>query len=94
LRKIVKVDSYVVKEMPAMRHRIKLVAVFFLLFAVAELSIANSAFARGGGANLMNSPGYQRALEESRKRYRQEAQPYTQPAPVYPRKKWRHRGRR
>lgn len=53
-----------------------------------------SAHSRGGGANLMNSPGYQRALKESRERYLQESQPYTKPPAVYPRKKWRHRGRR
>ncbi|EGP07784.1 hypothetical protein CSIRO_2379 [Bradyrhizobiaceae bacterium SG-6C] len=40
----------------------------------------------------MTSPGYQRALEESRRRYRQEVQPTARPQPVHPRKKKRHRG--
>jgi len=66
-----------------------------VIAASAVAMFANiSAHARGGGANLMNSPGYQRALKESRERYAREAQPYTQPPAVYPRKKWRHRGRR
>ncbi|MGL4556606.1 MAG: hypothetical protein ACRCV5_03835 [Afipia sp.] len=43
----------------------------------------------------MNSPGYQRALEESRKRYRQSyGEPNVRSPSVYPRKKWRHHGRR
>ena len=47
------------------------------------------AAARGAAPNIMNSPGYQRALEESRKR---QAEPYVKKPAVYPRKKWRHRG--
>ncbi len=66
-----------------------------LFLAVAELSFAAPASARGGAANLLNSPGYQRALEESRKRYRQSAtEPYVKPPAVYPRKTWKSRGRR
>lgn len=66
-----------------------------LLFAVAELFAATPAVARGGAPNLMNSPGYQRALEESRKRYRESvSEPYVKPPAVYPRKKWKSRGRR
>ena len=43
----------------------------------------------------MNSPGYQRALEDSRKRYKDSAsQPYTKPPAVYPHKTWRKRGER
>lgn len=70
-------------------------AVLLVLFtSIIAVSTAEQASARGGASNLLNSPGYQRALEESRKRYRQEAQPYTQPPAVYPQKKWRHRGKR
>ena len=61
-----------------------------LALGISMLS-AGLVFARGGAANLLNSPGYQRALEESRKR---QAEPYLKPPTVYPRKKWRHRGRR
>ncbi len=66
-----------------------------LLLAVAEIFLSSSAFARGGAPNLMNSPGYQRALEESRKRFRQSTtEPYVKPPAVYPRKTWKSRGRR
>jgi hypothetical protein len=45
-------------------------------------------FARGGGAaNVMNSPGYQRRLQESRQ---QVSQPDAQPSATH-RRKWRHR---
>ncbi|MBI5130383.1 MAG: hypothetical protein HZA66_13150 [Rhodopseudomonas palustris] len=40
------------------------------------------AFARGGAANIMDSPGYQRRLKESREQLQQ---PYTTPPAVYPR---------
>jgi hypothetical protein len=45
-------------------------------------------FARGGGAaaNIMNSPGYQRRLQESR----QQLSPSVQPSSIY-RRKARHR---
>ena len=43
-------------------------------------------FARGGGANIMNSPGYQRRLQESRQ---QVSQPQAQPSATH-RRKWRH----
>jgi hypothetical protein len=43
-------------------------------------------FARGGGANIMNSPGYQRRLQESRQHLPQSSvQPFTH------RRKTRHR---
>jgi hypothetical protein len=77
-----------------MKH-LTLAIVCLLLLAVAALSFSAPASARGAAATLMNSPGYQRALEESRKRYREQySRPYTQPPAVTPRKKWRHRGRR
>jgi len=44
-------------------------------------------FARGGAANIMNSPGYQRRLQESRQ---QLAPPETQPSPTILHKR-RHR---
>ncbi len=76
-----------------MRHHIKFLIAFFVFLAVAEVSALTPAFARGGGPNLMGSPGYQRALEESRKRYRESySQRYTQTPAVHPRKKPRHRG--
>ena len=53
-----------------------LAAIVLLVAASAPLAI-NSAFARGAAPSVMSSPGYQRALEESRKRYRQEVQPST-----------------
>jgi hypothetical protein len=41
--------------------------VALLIFAaVAELALADAASARGGGSSFMNSPGYQRRLQESR----------------------------
>lgn len=57
-------------------------------FSILE---SNPASARGAAPNIMNSPGYQRALEESRKR---QAEPYLKKPAVYPRKTWRKRGRR
>lgn len=42
------------------------------------------AFARGGAANIMDSPGYQRRLQESRQQLQQ---PYTTPPAVYPRQR-------
>lgn len=80
-----------------MNHHAKQIAVVvFLMVAAIVASNITPASARGGGAaNITGSPGYQRALQESRQRYRDSySQPYTQPPSVYPRKKWRHRGRR
>lgn len=69
------------------------IKLFAVLFAAILATInVDSAFARGGGSNFMNSPGYQRALKESRERYgRAQTQPYTTPPSVYPGRKWRHR---
>jgi hypothetical protein len=42
---------------------------WFLAAAALTVAIAGSSdpvFARGGAANIMNSPGYQRRLQESR----------------------------
>lgn len=77
-----------------MKH-LTLAIASLLLLAVAELFAATPASARGAAPSIMDSPGYQRALQESRKRYREQySQPYAQPPAVTPRKKWRHRGRR
>ena len=57
--------------------------------------VSNSTASARGGAmqNIMSSHGYQRALKESRERYRQNyyGQPYVQAPRVYPGRKWRHR---
>lgn len=74
-----------------MTCKIERTAFFFLFLVAAVFSGVAPAFARGGAPSVMNSPGYQRALEESRRRYRQEVQPSAQPQPVHPRKKKRHR---
>ena len=62
----------------------------FLTLAAIAMAVAGSsepAFARGGGAaNIMNSPGYQRRLQESR----QQLSPNVQPSSIY-RRKARHR---
>lgn len=67
-------------------NAIKLFAVLFA--AIVAFACADEAFARGGAANIMSSPGYQRRLQESRQEY---SKPYTQPPAVYPGRKWRHR---
>jgi hypothetical protein len=55
--------------------------------AMAVAVSSEPVFARGGGAaNIMNSPGYQRRLQESR----QQLSPSVQPSSIY-RRKARHR---
>ncbi|EKS41521.1 hypothetical protein HMPREF9695_00613 [Afipia broomeae ATCC 49717] len=72
-----------------MKRNLHLAAILLLAMCAVPL-LAVPASARGGAAaNIMSSPGYQRALEESRKR---QAEPYVKKPAVYPRKKWRHRG--
>jgi hypothetical protein len=73
-----------------MRNSLKLL----LAVAAIAMAVAGSSeplFARGGGAaaNIMNSPGYQRRLQESRQ---QLSQPAVQPSSIY-RHKARHRRR-
>jgi hypothetical protein len=51
----------------------------------ATLVLSEPLFARGGAASIMNSPGYQRRLQESR-------QQLSQPSSTSPHK-WRHRRR-
>ncbi|RJF74347.1 hypothetical protein [Rhodopseudomonas palustris] len=45
---------------------------------------AGPAFARGGAPSIMDSPGYQRRLQESRQQLQQ---PYLAPPAVYPRQR-------
>lgn len=54
--------------------------------ALAALLAADlgPAFARGGAPSIMDSPGYQRRLQESREQLQQ---PYTTPPAVYPRQR-------
>jgi hypothetical protein len=63
----------------------------FVMVAVMTTAIVVSSapiFARGGGGgNILNSPGYQRRLQESRQ---QLSQPDMRPSSTY-RRKWRHR---
>jgi hypothetical protein len=51
----------------------------------ATVVLCEPLFARGGAASIMNSPGYQRRLQESRQQLSQPVQPS--------RHKWRHRKR-
>jgi len=65
------------------------------IFAVAAILLAmvvasEPGFARGGAASIMNSPGYQRRLQESRQ---QLAQPVAQPYSPTVQRKSRHRHR-
>ena len=62
-----------------------------MLLAVAAIATAVAVsseplLARGGGGNIMNSPGYQRRLQESRQ---QLSQPPVQPSSAH--RRWRHR---
>ena len=63
----------------------------FLTMAASTIVIvvpSEPMFERGGGAaNIINSPGYQRRLQESRQ---QVLQPDAQPPAIH-RRKWRHR---
>ncbi|KAA0072596.1 hypothetical protein [Tardiphaga sp. P9-11] len=66
-----------------------------ILVAVAELALADAASARGGGSSFMNSPGYQRRLQESRGYVtNQSGSIFPKPAasaPVHRSRKSRHR---
>ncbi|MBB1092418.1 hypothetical protein [Rhodopseudomonas pseudopalustris] len=67
-----------------MTHVIRLSAVLPAALVVLAVSGVGEAFARGGAASIMDSPGYQRRLKESREQLQQ---PYTTPPAVYPRRK-------
>lgn len=71
-----------------MNRQFRIAAGLLAIVAAVELASLAPAFARGGAANLMNSPGYQRRLQESRQAY---TRAYTAPQTVYPARKWRHR---
>ncbi|NVN87016.1 MAG: hypothetical protein HXX15_13125 [Rhodopseudomonas sp.] len=45
---------------------VPLAAALVLLAGTFGVTVIDAASARGGAANLMNSPGYQRRLQESR----------------------------
>lgn len=73
----------------------KLSAALLLLAGGLVLVHVTPATARGGGSNIMMSPGYQRALEESRHRYQEsDPQPRVQPSTAHKRKKPRHHNTR
>lgn len=76
-----------------MKRHINLFIAGMLLLVAAALSNVTPASARGGGLSHLNSPGYLKALKDSRQRYRESyyGQPHTQPPAVYPRKTWRQR---
>jgi hypothetical protein len=63
--------------------------------ATAVLGSCAPVFARGGAASIMNSPGYQRRLQESRQQVSQPqvSQPDVQPASVHRGHKPRHHHR-
>jgi len=70
-----------------MKHHAKLAAALVVLVGAVEFSNIAPAVARGGAASIMNSPGYQRRLQESR----QQLPPTgAQPASTH-RRKSRHR---
>lgn len=71
-----------------MTLRLILTTVGLLLIAAADLALATSAFARGGGPITTNSQGYQRRLEESRQQLVQPA-PAPAPRPPLKKKRWR-----
>jgi hypothetical protein len=69
----------------AMTKALKLLLAAAALMSVFAVS-SGPLFARGGGANITNSPGYQRRLQESRQQLPQSGvQPFTH------RRKTRHR---
>jgi hypothetical protein len=74
-----------------MKNHAKLAAALVLLVGTIEFSNIAPALARGGAASIMNSPGYQRRLQESRQQY---SRSYRQTPAMQPRKKWHHRHRR
>ena len=71
-----------------MKSHAKLAAALLLLIGAAEFSDIAPALARGGAASIMNSPGYQRRLQESRQ---QGSPSYAQTPGIPLRKKSHHR---
>jgi hypothetical protein len=74
-----------------MKSHTKLAAALLLLVGVVEFSNIAPALARGGAPSIMNSPGYQRRLQESRQ---PDSRPYGQTLAIDPRKKRHHRHHR
>jgi hypothetical protein len=70
-----------------MNHRVNWLLTIAATLATFVVS-SESAFARGGAANIMNSPGYQRRLQESRQ---QPSQVELQAATVHRKTRYRHR---
>jgi hypothetical protein len=70
-----------------MKSHAKLAAALLFLIGAVELSNIAPALARGGAANIMNSPGYQRRLQESRQ---PDSRPYVQTLAIDPRQKRHH----
>ncbi|MGJ4950557.1 hypothetical protein [Bradyrhizobium sp. HKCCYLS20291] len=67
---------------------------FALALAVAALALltaSESALARGAAANIMNSPGYQRRLQESRQQLGAPAPLVAEPRHHRPKAKRHHR---
>jgi hypothetical protein len=71
-----------------MKSHAKLAAALLVLVGALEFADIAPALSRGGAANIMNSPGYQRRLQESRQQYARSQRPV-----IHPRKKWHHRHR-
>jgi hypothetical protein len=74
-----------------MKSHAKLAVALLVLVGAFEFLDVASALARGGAANIMNSPGYQRRLQESRQQY---SRSYGQAPVIHPRKNWHHRHHR
>jgi hypothetical protein len=70
-----------------MNHRVKWLPIIAATLATFVIS-SQSVFARGGAANIMNSPGYQRRLQESRQ---QPSQVELQAAIVHRKTRYHHR---
>lgn len=77
----------------SMKTFAKLAAGIILFAGCTALVGIAPASARGGGSNIMMSPGYQRALQESRERYRASStEQRVQSSTIHKRKKPRHHG--
>jgi hypothetical protein len=66
-----------------------------IVLTVIDIAAIGAASARGGGSNFMNSPGYQRRLQESRGYVTDQsgslfASPQARPAPAVAVRKRRH----
>jgi hypothetical protein len=81
-------DAGPTRDGRTMKSHAKLAAALLFLIGAVELSNIAPALARGGAASIMNSPGYQRRLEESR---RQGSGSYAQTPGLHLSKKWHHR---